>query len=208
MNHLLTRRAFSAGLAAGIPAILLGKTAASQAFLLAPNPAGTDLESVFLRVSAYDIRDILIATPFQTEEGVQYRAERWAKISQTPYFSSVGGVNILRASGGMGAESLLGAYGVYLAPAGALAGQYLGRQALEDAITEELTQDIDGYEAQTLVYDENGEAHNLTQVAVGNVIVLGYDVDTSGQASDTELASVANAELLVRHLRQTFEITR
>jgi hypothetical protein len=204
MNHLLSRRAFSAGLAAGIPAILFGKTAASQSFSLAPNPSGTDLESVFLRVSPYDVRDILISTPFQTEEGVQYRAERWNNISQTPYFSSVGGVNILRASGGMGAESVLGAYGVYLAPAGALAGQYLGRLALEEAISEDLSQDIDGYAAETLVYEENGEAHNLTQVAVGNVIVLGYDVDASGN----ELASLANAGLLVRHLRQTFEITR
>jgi hypothetical protein len=206
MNHLLTRRAFSAGLAAGIPAILLGRTVASQSPSSVPDAAlaGVDLESVFLRVSPYRVRDILLATPFQTEEGVKYQVERWADISTSPYFSSVGGVNVYSASGGMGSESVLGAYGIYLAKAGALAGQYLGRRALEDATSDVLAQEIDGFAAETLVY-ENGEGHNLTQVAVGNVMVLGYDLDASGQATGDELASVTNATLLVSHLRQTFQ---
>lgn len=205
MSHLITRRAFSAGLALSIPAVLSGKIVAAQPAVSIhdPNGTGMDLESVFLRVSPFDLRDMLIATPFDaTVEGERFEPQRWADISRSPYFSSVGGVNILRSAGG----DVLGAYGVYLAPAGARAGQYLGRRALEDATTEIIARDIAGYAADVLVYDD-GAGHELTQVPIGNVMVLGYDKTTSEQASGDH-PSVANAELLVSHLRHVFEATR
>lgn len=199
MSHLLSRRAFSAGLALGIPAALLGKTAASQSYL---DPSGTalDLESVFLRVTPYNVRDRLIATSMV--EG--YQASRWQEISRTPYFSSVGGVLVTHT--GTGAP--FGAYGIYLAPAGARAGQYLGRRALENSTTEVQAQEVGGYAAEVVLYDEAGAAHSLTQAAIGNVVVLGYDLGADGQTSADAGQSVANAELLIAHLRDVFEATR
>jgi hypothetical protein len=199
MSHLLSRRAFSAGLAFGIPAVLLGKTAASQSYL---DPAGTamDLESVFLRVSPYNVRDRLIAAEF----GEGYQASRWQQISQTPYFTSVGGVLITHLATG----AAFGAYGVYLAPAGARAGQYLGRRALETTTTEVQAQEVGGYAAEVVLYDEAGAARSLTQAAVGNVVVLGYDLGEDGQASTDAGQSVANAGLLISHLREVFEAVR
>jgi hypothetical protein len=198
MSHLLTRRAFSAGLAMGIPAALLGTSASSQSYR-DPNGTGLDLESVFLRVTPYHVRDMLIAAAF----GEGYEASRWQEISKTPYFSSVGGVLVTQMSTG----SALGAYGIYLAPAGARAGQYLGRRALEKTTTEVQAQEVGGYAAEILHYTEN-TSRTLAQVAVGNVVVLGYDLTDAGEASGDSAQSAANAERLIAHLRETFETTR
>lgn len=187
MARRLSRRAFSAGLTIGIPAALLGKTAASQSFL-DPSGAALDLESVFLRVTPYHIRDLLMSTPFA--DG--YEAERWADIGQSPYFSSVGGVQIRESASG----AAIGAYGIYLAPAGARAGQYLGRRAIENSTTNVQAQVLDGYAAEVLTYGD-GDSQTLTQVPVGNVMVLGYDVTESGE-------SLGNARMLLTHLREIF----
>lgn len=191
MARRLSRRAFSAGLTFGIPAALLGKTAASQSFLDTAG-AAMDLESVFLRVTPYQIRDLLIASRF----GEGYQTGRWENISQSPYFTSVGGVLVQHAA----SASTIGAYGIYLAPAGARAGQYLGRRALESSTTDVQAQVVDGYPAEVLTYDD-GASRTLTQVAVGNVMVLGYDVEETGE-------SVANAGVLLAHLREIFVATR
>jgi hypothetical protein len=205
MSRLLTRRAFGAGLAVSIPAVLLGRTAASQSAFSVhdPNGTGLDLESVFLRVSPHHLRDLLMAMPFEgMVDGDRFEAERWVDIGQSPYFSSVGGVNIVRAGGG----DVLGAYGIYLAPAGARAGQYLGRRALEDATLDIVESEVAGYPAEILMYDD-GAAHEVAQVPVGNVMVLGYDLGGEA-ASSAEHPSLANADILITHLRQIFELTR
>lgn len=187
MARRLSRRAFSAGLTFGIPAALLGTTAASQSFL-DPSGAAMDLESVFLRVTPYDVRDRLIASPF----GNGYEVDRWRDISQSPYFSSVGGVLVQHADSG----AAIGAYGIYLAPAGARAGQFLGRQALASSTTGVQAHVVDGYPAEVLTYDD-GDSRTLTQVPVGNVMVLGYDGDAGGE-------SLGHAGILLAHLREVF----
>lgn len=201
MSHLITRRSFSAGLIFGVPAIVTGVRAAAQpmASINDPNGTGLDLESAFLRVSPFDLRDMLIATPFEAVDADAFESRRWEDIGKSPYFSSVGGVNILHA----GTETVVGAYGIYLAPAGARAGQYLGRRALEKTVTEIVTEEVAGYAAEVLV-SSDGE---LTQLPIGNVMVLGYDAGANTQAGGDH-PSMANAELLVAHLHDMFELTR
>lgn len=198
MNATLSRRAFGAGLALGLPAALLGKTVASQS-ILDPNGTGMDLESALLRVSPHYLRDLLVSTPLA--DG--FSPHRWENVGDSPYFTSVGGINVLQA----GSEVAIGAYSVYLAPAGTRAGSYLGKRAVESATTDILTREIAGYAAEILVYAD-GEDRALAQVPIGNVMVLGYDVDEAGMATaDVELAA-ANAETLVAHLRTLFRVTR
>lgn len=204
MSHLLSRRAFSTGLALSIPATLSGSFAFAQPVVSVhdPNGTGLDLESVFLRIDPFDVRDMLMATPFESmgmAQGGLFEPHRWEDLSTGPYFSSVGGINILSAGG-----DIIGAYSVYLAPAGARAGMYLGRRALEDSTTEIVATEVAGYAAEVLIY---GDGRELTQTAVGNVAVLGYDVGTDEQAAG-EHPSMANAEVLITHLRHIFEATR
>lgn len=190
MVRRLSRRAFSAGLVLGIPAALIGTSGSSQT-LLDPNGTALDLESVLLRVTPYDVRDRLMSSTLADGIGV----DRWADISQSPYFSSVGGVIVQQSASG----AAIGAYGIYLSPAGARAGQYLGRKALENATTGVQAQVVDGYAAEVLTYEE-GNSRTLTQVPVGNVMILGYDVDAAGE-------SVANAGMLLEHLRSVISAT-
>lgn len=198
MNATLSRRAFSAGLAIGAPAALLGKTAASQS-LLDPNGTGLDLESALLRVSPHYLRDLLVSAPFADGASPQ----RWADVGDSPYFTSVGGINVLRS----GSEVAIGAYSIYLAPAGTRAGSYLGKRAVESSTTDIMERDVAGYPAEVLVYESDMD-HALAQVPIGNVMVLGYDVDEAGMATaDVELAA-ANAETLVAHLRSLFHVSR
>jgi hypothetical protein len=184
MVRRLSRRAFSAGIALGIPAALLSMPVSGQT-LLDPDGTALDLESVLLRVTPYDVRDRLMSSPVADGLGV----DRWADISQTPYFSSVGGVIVQQSASG----SEIGAFGIYLSPAGARAGQYLGRKALAAATTDVQAQVVGGYAAEVLTYGD-GDSRTLTQVPVGNVMILGYDVDTVGE-------SVTNAGMLLEHLR-------
>lgn len=198
MNATLSRRVFSAGIVLGVPTALLGTTVAGQA-LSDPNGTGLDLESALLRVSPHDLRDLLLSAPFP--DGLTCR--RWADISDTPYFTSVGGISVLRA----GSDIELGAYSVYLAPAGSRAGSYLGKRALEDTTSEIVTREIGGFSAEVLVYGES-EDRALAQVTIGNVMVLGYDVDEAGAATADVEQAVANADVLVTHLRELFATTR
>lgn len=198
MNATLSRRAFSAGLAVGLPASLLATTVTGQA-ILDPNGTGLDLESALLRVSPHYLRDLLLTAPFA--DGSTSR--RWADVGDTPYFTSVGGISVLRA----GSEVVLGAYSVYLAPAGSRAGSYLGKRALEDATSEIVTRDVGGYAADVLVYTDS-EDRALAQVTIGNVMVLGYDVDEAGASTADVEQAAANADVLVAHLRQLFATTR
>lgn len=198
MNATLSRRAFSAGLTLGVPAVLLGKAAASQS-LHDPNGTGLDLQSALLRVSPYYLRDVLVSTPLA--DGSTPR--RWEDIGTSPYFTSVGGVNVLRAN----SESILGAFSIYLAAAGTRAGSYLGKRALEGSTSEVVQRDVMGYAAEVLVYEDGGD-HALAHVPIGNVMILGYDIDETGAATaDTDQAA-ANAGVLVEHLHQVFAVTR
>lgn len=198
MNATLSRRAFSAGLAIGVPAALLGKTVASQS-LLDPNGTGLDLESALLRVSPHYLRDLLVSTPFADGASPQ----RWADVGETPYFTSVGGITVLRS----GSEAAIGAYSVYLAPAGTRAGSYLGKRALESTTTDVMAREVAGYPAEALVYAADTD-HALVQVPIGNVMVLGYDVDEAGMATADVEQAAANAETLVTHLRGLFQVSR
>lgn len=198
MSATLSRRAFSAGLALGVPTALLGKTVASQSSL-DPNGTGMDLESALLRVSPHYLRDLLVSTPFADGSAPQ----RWADVGESPYFTSVGGVNVLRS----GSDVAIGAYSVYLAPAGTRAGSYLGKRALESSTTEIVAREVAGYAAEVLVYAD-GEDKALAQVPIGNVMVLGYDVDEAGMATADVEQATANADALVTHLQSLFRITR
>lgn len=191
MSRLLTRRSFSVGLALSIPAALSGHRAFSQT-VFPHDPYGTamDLESVFQRLEAHYLRDLLVSAPFETGD---LMAERWAELSTTPYFSSVGGVNVLAG------DTVIGAYSIYLAAAGARAGQYLGRRALEDMTTEIVNVDIAGYPAEVLVYGDD----ELTQAVIGNVVVLGYAAGAGASAHP----STENAQLLVDHLTHLFVVS-
>ena len=198
MSALLSRRAFSAGLALGVPAALLGKTAASQS-ILDPNGTGMDLESALLRVSPYDLRDLLVSTPLADGASPQ----RWENVSDSPYFTSVGGINVRQA----GSDVAFGAYSIYLAAAGTRAGSYLGKRALENSTTDIMAREVAGYAAEVLVYAADTD-RALVQVPIGNVMVLGYDInDKSMVTADVEQA-VANAETLVAHLRSLFTVGR
>lgn len=198
MNATLSRRAFSAGLVLGVPAALLGTTVAGQA-LPDPNGTGLDLESALLRVSPHYLRDVLVSAPFT--DGSTSR--RWEDVGDTPYFTSVGGISVL----GAGSEVALGAYSVYLAPAGSRAGSYLGKRALEDTTSEIVAREIGGFAADVLVYADS-EDRALAQVPIGNVMVLGYDVDESGAATADVEQAAANADTLVAHLRDLFATNR
>lgn len=198
MNATLSRRAFSAGIVLGVPAALLGSTVAGQA-LSDPNGTGLDLESALLRVSPHYLRDLLVSAPFA--DGSTPR--RWENVGDTPYFTSVGGISVFRA----GSEVEIGAYSVYLAPAGSRAGSYLGKRAVEDTTSEIVTRDVGGFAADVLVYADSGD-RALAQVPVGNVMVLGYDVDESGAATADVEQAAANADALVAHLRDLFATTR
>jgi hypothetical protein len=198
MSATLSRRAFSAGFALGVPTALLGKTVASQS-ILDPYGTGMDLQSALLRVSPHYLRDLLVSTPLADGSA----PERWADVGETPYFTSVGGVNVLRS----GSDVVLGAYIVYLAPAGTRAGSYLGKRALESATSEILEREVAGYPAEVLVYAD-GEDRALAQVPIGNVMMLGYDVDEAGLATADVEQAAANAETLVTHLRDLFRVTR
>ncbi len=190
MSRLLTRRSFSVGLALSTPAALTGHRAFTQTvFPHDPYGAAMDLESVFQRLEAHYLRDLLVNAPFATGDLV---AERWAELSDTPYFSSVGGVNVLAG------DTVIGAYSIYLAPAGARAGQYLGRRALEDMTSEIVNVDVAGYPGEVVVY----EGDELTQLPIGNVMVLGY---AAGSSASTH-PSTENAQRLVDHLMQLFVI--
>ena len=101
MSATLSRRAFGAGLALGVPAALLGKTVASQS-ILDPNGTGMDLESALLRVSPHYLRDLLVSTPFA--DG--FAPVRWADVGESPYFTSVGGVNVLPSGSDVAIENL------------------------------------------------------------------------------------------------------
>ncbi|HLU36337.1 MAG TPA: hypothetical protein VKZ61_11230 [Thermomicrobiales bacterium] len=190
MSRLLSRRSFSVGLALSIPAALTGHRAFSQT-VFPHDPYGTamDLESAFQRLKPHYLRDLLVSAPFEAGDLV---AERWAELADTPYFSSVGGVNV-RAG-----DTVIGAYSIYLAPAGARAGQYLGRRALEDMTSEIVNVDVAGYPGEVVVY----EGDELTQLPIGNVMVLGY---AAGASASTH-PSTENAQRLVEHLMQLFVI--
>lgn len=198
MNATLSRRAFSAGLAIGVPAALLGKTAASQS-LLDPNGTGLDLESALLRVSPHYLRDLLVSTPFADGASPQ----RWADVGESPYFTSVGGINVLRS----GSDAALGAYSIYLAPAGTRAGSYLGKRALASSTTDIMEREVAGYLAEVLVYAADTD-HALAQVPIGNVMILGFDIDDRGMATADVEQAAANAETLVTHLRTLFLVSR
>lgn len=197
MNATLSRRAFGAGLALGLPAALLGKTVASQS-IFDPNGTGMDLESALLRVSPHYLRELLVSTPLA--DGFSPR--RWEDVSDTPYFTSVGGITVLAAGG----DVAIGAYSVYLAPAGTRAGSYLGKRAVETTTSEILTRDVAGYPAEVLVYADEKD-HALAQVPIGNVMVLGFDIDEAGMATADAEQAAANAETLVAHLRSLFRVT-
>lgn len=198
MNATLSRRAFGAGLALALPAALLGKTVASQS-ILDPNGTGMDLESALLRVSPHYLRDLLVSTPLA--DG--FSPSRWENVSDTPYFTSVGGINVLRG----GSDVAIGAYSVYLAAAGTRAGSYLGKRAVENATSEILMRDVAGYPAEVLIYaDETDRA--LVQVPIGNVMILGYDVDEAGMATADMEQAASNAGILVAHLRTLFRVSR
>lgn len=198
MNATLSRRAFSAGLTLGIPAALLGKTAASQS-ILDPNGTALDLESALLRVSPHYLRDLLVSTPLV--DGATPR--RWEDVGDSPYFTSVGGITVAHA----GSDAAFGAFSVYLAPAGTRAGSYLGKRALEDATSEVVARDVGGYAGEVLVYSD-GEDRALAQVPVGNVMILGYDVDAAGVATADVEQAIANADTLLAHLRSMFAVMR
>lgn len=198
MNATLSRRAFSAGLAIGVPAALLGKTAASQS-LLDPNGTGLDLESALLRVSPHYLRDLLVSTPFADGASPQ----RWADVGESPYFTSVGGINVLRS----GSDAALGAYSIYLAPAGTRAGSYLGKRALASSTTDIMEREVAGYRAEVLVYAADTD-HALAQVPIGNVMILGFDIDDKDMATADVEQAAANAETLVTHLRTLFLVSR
>jgi hypothetical protein len=198
MRATLTRRAFSAGFALGIPAALLGATATSQS-ILDPNGTGMDLESALLRVSPHYLRDLLLSTPM--EDG--WSLSRWENVRNSPYFTSVGAVNVMAT----GSDTPLGAYSIYLAPAGTRAGSYMAKQKWEDTTSDVVTRDIGGYAAEVLVY-EDGEDHALAHVPIGNVMILGYDVDEAGMATADVEQSAANAERLVAHLRNLLTVSR
>lgn len=198
MNATLSRRAFSAGIVLGVPTALLGTTVAGQA-LSDPNGTGLDLESALLRVSPHYLRDLLVSAPFA--DGSTSR--RWEDVGDSPYFTSVGGISVLRA----GSEVVLGAYSVYLAPAGSRAGSYLGKRAVEDTTSEIVTREVGGFAADVLVYTDS-EDRALAQVPIGNVMVLGYDVDEAGAATADVEQAAANADALVAHLRDLFATTR
>lgn len=198
MRATLSRRAFSAGFAIGIPAALLGATATSQP-ILDPNGTGMDLESALLRVSPHYLRDLLLSTPVDDD----WSLSRWEDVRNSPYFTSVGAVNAFAS----GSDMPLGAYSIYLAPAGTRAGSYMARRKWEDATSDIVTRDVGGYAAEVLVY-EDGEDRTLAHVPIGNVMILGYDVDESGEATADVEQSAANAERLVLHLRNLLTVSR
>lgn len=205
MSRLLSRRAFSAGLVFSVPAAVAGVAVAMQSAGNTHDPAGAglDLESVFLRMSPYDLRDRLISTPFDREvAGARFEPQRWADVSQSPYFTSVGGVHLVRAGGAE--EEVLGAFSVYHAPAGARAGQFLGRQAIQDQTTETLMENVGGYDAEVLVYGDS-EERELTHLPVGNVMVIGFD--RVADNAEGEHPSLANAGRLLEHLGTVFRGT-
>jgi hypothetical protein len=70
-----------------------------------------------------------------------------------------------------------------------------------------MEREVAGYPAEILVYAADTD-HALVQVPIGNVMVLGYDVDDLGMATADVEQAAANAETLVTHLRGLFHVSR
>lgn len=193
MAHRISRRTFAAGLALGLP--LAGFTRPS----LAQTPSAS-----LVAVGPHELRDALINRPFElTYRGYSFEASRWTDVAHTPYFSAVGGVQVGAVFGDRLYTPLLGAYVVYLDDVAPFSAMFHARNYYEDETVEIVEQSVEGYDAETIVY-ENGRRRDLTLVPVRNVLVIGYDTIASGDA-EPGTRSLEPAAVLVRNLDEILQ---
>lgn len=197
----MSRRAFSTGLALGLPFALTGNR------LLAQTP------NSLIAVTPEDLYQTLERTPFEIRyEGFQFEPTPWKDFDKSPYDPGVGGVTIRLADNGGDMVPFLGAYGVYPDAGAAKAAMVAGKKVLEKDTSEVLPKTIEGYKAEVVVYSTD-EEHTLTLALVENVLVIGYDTAFRGHHGrgrnhgdhHGDFQSIGHAAVLIKHLRKILD---